>query len=287
MKNLTQIIKNIGINLVKNPLTYISIAGMTLSSCNFDTNQKYDELRKQESTKIQLVEGSTKPDSNTNQIYEDFANFVQENSKNNYLTLEKNNHIYMCSKGCEGSEKYLSIKIYNEETLEWFTSIFSNGLDFYYPPQKHNKDITSRQLLETRPSKENETTFDSLIVNIPRWYKEEQKKPKNKKYRDFATFIEENNKLGTEEESRIQFIKNGKEYDCLTNDWQIVILIDEERNFSNLEYFCDNNFNGLDVYSRFQNNKLVNSDHYFQSEENKMKFDSLVENIPQWYEQDK
>lgn len=114
------------------------------------------------------------------------------------------------------------------------------------------------------------------------------------KYENFANFIAKEGSLGSDEDRRLNFLKDNKEYFASlysnalgTNEEVIVISILDQKSY---EHFQDWNLNGLNNYTyEFENRKKVKdpSSTFFQSKENKQKYEMLIDSIPKWYAESK
>ncbi len=108
----------------------------------------------------------------------------------------------------------------------------------------------------------------------------------NKKYQDFAKFVEKEGKKILADESGINFSKGNKEYVC------VIILSDSNYKFLAIgvegekfrESFIDENLNGLNYYHYDVGGKdIVNDFSFFQSIKNKNKYEMLIDSLPKWY----
>lgn len=217
---------------------------------------------------------------NDNQKYQDFATFVIENDSNYHskghfdVNISKDGEKYVCYadiKPLGGIDNFISINIYSGKSFESFIDRDFNGLDFY-SFEFHGKNKQEDYWFQ---SKENKEVFDSLIINIPKWYKESKEKKaqrkisqlekytlKNKKiYSDFKKFLNNNYTdygtygNGIKDKSRKWYRGNlnGKELGIRIKGSYSRLMLNFM--FNSAESFSDYSTNGLDSNDSYGTDK--------------------------------
>ena len=124
-----------------------------------------------------LALGSCGNNNKENQKYQDFYNFILKEKTGNFVIFSKDNKKFSCSNlnTLFAGKPTISILVKNGEIGEGFIDHGLNGLDFYCFNYKKMTITCFDYDNEAINKKENKETFDSLVTNIPKWYKESKK----------------------------------------------------------------------------------------------------------------
>lgn len=131
---------------MKNLLYALGIAGSLILNSECRDNQKYKDF-----SNFMIKEGTEK--SGIFEVYD----FQKDNKRYDLFFSQQSDYIFL--------------RVYDGKAMEYFGDSELNGLD-YYGSSFDGRDIITDRFFQ---SKGNKQTFDSLIVNLPKWHAEAKK----------------------------------------------------------------------------------------------------------------